>query len=56
MLSETCLDLARHLDVRVVNAETVRENFPMTSVLYHCGFKVENKERNLILMCLRLKQ
>jgi acyl-CoA synthetase (NDP forming)/GNAT superfamily N-acetyltransferase len=55
MLSETCLDLARHMDVRVVNAETVRENFPMTSVLYQCGFKLEKRERNLILMSFTLE-
>jgi acyl-CoA synthetase (NDP forming)/GNAT superfamily N-acetyltransferase len=55
LLSEKCLDLARHLDVRVVNAETVDENFPMTRVLNHCGFKMENKERNMFLMSLRLE-
>ncbi len=55
MLSETCVKLAKHLDMRVVNAETVDENLPMTRVLSQCRFKMANKERNMILMSLTLK-
>jgi acyl-CoA synthetase (NDP forming)/RimJ/RimL family protein N-acetyltransferase len=53
-LSEACLSLARHLNVRVVNAETVQENFPIMKVLNHFHFKMKNKERNMILMSLTL--
>jgi acyl-CoA synthetase (NDP forming) len=55
MLSKACLDLAKHLDIRVVNAETIQENFPIVRVLNHFHFKIESKERNMILMSLRLK-
>ncbi|OPY67831.1 MAG: succinyl-CoA synthetase subunit alpha [Syntrophorhabdaceae bacterium PtaU1.Bin034] len=55
MLSEACLDLARRLDFKVVNAETIRENVPILNVLNHCGFRMESRERNMILMSLRLK-
>ena len=56
MLSELCLNLAKHLDFRVVNAETVQENFPILRVLNHFHFKMKNKERNMILMFLRLEE
>ncbi len=56
LLSETCLHLARHLNLKVVNAETVRENFPMTTILDRCGFKMERREKNMILMSLRLEE
>ena len=56
MLLETCLDLARHLGIRVVNAETLQENFPMTKVLNHCRFRMNAKERNMLLMSLALEQ
>ncbi len=55
MLSKACLNLAKHLDVRVVNAETIQENFPIVRVLNHFHFKIESKERNMILMSLELK-
>lgn len=55
VLSEACVNLAKHLDVQVVNAETLEENVPMTKVLDRCGFRVEDRERNTILMSLRLK-
>ena len=55
MLSQACLNLAKHLDIRVVNAETIQENFPIVRVLNHFHFKIESKERNMILMSLRLK-
>ncbi len=44
----------RQADVRVINAETLEENVPMTRILKGCGFEVEEKERNVMLMCLRL--
>jgi acyl-CoA synthetase (NDP forming)/RimJ/RimL family protein N-acetyltransferase len=55
VLSETCVNLARHLNLRVVNAETLRENAPMTRVLSRCRFKVANRERNMVLMSLTLQ-
>ncbi|OPY65022.1 MAG: succinyl-CoA synthetase subunit alpha [Syntrophorhabdus sp. PtaU1.Bin002] len=55
LLSEACLKLAKYLDIRVVNAETIQENFPIVRVLNHFHFKIESKERNMILMSLRLK-
>lgn len=55
VLSEVCLNLAKHLDFRVVNAETIQENFPIMNVLNHFHFKMKNKERNMILMSLTLK-
>lgn len=55
VLSQACLSLARFMDVKVVNAETLRENFPMTSILNRCGFTTESREKNMILMSLRLK-
>ncbi len=54
-LSEVCIDLARRLDFRVVNAETVQENIPIISVLNHLRFKMKNKERNTVVMALALK-
>lgn len=54
-LSQVCMNLAKHLDFRVVNAETVQENFPIMSVLNHLHFKMKNKERNTILMALTLQ-
>jgi len=54
MLSSACLNLAKYLDVRVVNAETIQENFPIVRVLNHFHFKIESKERNMILMSLAL--
>ncbi len=55
VLSQAALSLAKFLDVKVVNAETLRENFPMTSILNRCGFRTESREKNMILMSLRLK-
>jgi RimJ/RimL family protein N-acetyltransferase len=55
VLSEMCLNLAKNLNIRIVNAETVQENFPIIKVLDHCRFKIKNKERNMILMSLTLK-
>ena len=55
MLSKACLNLAKYLDVRVVNAETIQENFPIVRVLNHFHFKIESKERNMILMSLTLE-
>ncbi len=54
-LTEVCVRIAKHIDVRVVNAETLRENVPMTTVLSRCRFKVTGKERNMVLMSLRLE-
>lgn len=55
MLSKACLNLAQQLHFRVVNAETIQENFPIMNVLNHFHFKMKNKERNMILMSLTLK-
>jgi RimJ/RimL family protein N-acetyltransferase len=55
-LSDVCLNLAKRLDFRVVNAETVQENFPILRVLNHFHFTMKNKERNMILMFLRLEE
>ena len=54
LLSQACFHLARHLNVRVVNAETLQENFRMTRVLTRCRFKIENKEKSVVLMTLNL--
>jgi acyl-CoA synthetase (NDP forming) len=50
LLLETCLELARHLEIRVVNAEILQENFPMNKVLNHCRFTLHAKERNMLLL------
>ncbi|MCK9227998.1 MAG: GNAT family N-acetyltransferase [Syntrophorhabdaceae bacterium] len=50
LLLEACLDLARHLNIRVVNAEILQENFPMNKVLNHCNFTLHAKERNMLLL------
>jgi acetate---CoA ligase (ADP-forming) len=50
LLLEACLDLAHHLNIRVVNAEILQENFPMNKVLNHCHFTLHAKERNMLLM------
>lgn len=55
MLSQACLKLAEHLDFRIINAETIQENYPIMRVLNHFHFKIESKERNMILMSLALK-
>jgi RimJ/RimL family protein N-acetyltransferase len=54
MLSTACLNLAKQLHFSVVNAETIQENFPIIKVLNHFHFKMKSKERNMILMSLRL--
>ena len=50
LLLEACLDLARHLAIRVVNAEILQENAPMNKVLNHCHFELHAKERNMLLL------
>jgi RimJ/RimL family protein N-acetyltransferase len=55
VMSEMCLNLAKHMDVRVVTAETLRENFPMMRVLNRCRFKVNNMERDMVRMSYGLK-
>ncbi len=55
MLSLMCLNLAKHLGIRIVHAEIIDENFPMIKVLNRCRFKMETKERNMLLMSLMLK-
>lgn len=55
LLLEVCLDLSRHLGIRVVNAEIVQENFPMHKVLNHCNFTLHAKERNMLLMSRNLE-
>jgi len=55
ILSLMCLNLAKHLGIRIVHAEIIDENFPMIKVLNRCSFKMETKERNMLLMSLMLK-
>ncbi len=55
LLLEACLDLSKHLGIRVVNAEIVQENFPMNKVLNHCNFTMHAKERNMLLMSRNLE-
>ncbi len=54
LLLEACLDLARRLNIRVVNAEILQENFPMNKVLNHCHFTLHAKERNMLLLSRNL--
>lgn len=54
-LSLTCVNLARHLGINRINAETIDENLPIIKVLNRCSFKMEAKERNMLLMSLNLK-
>lgn len=54
LLTERCVDLAKHWGVKAINSQTVRENFPMTRVLQHCRFRIETKDGNMILMSLKL--
>lgn len=55
LLLEACLDLSKHLDIRIVNAEILQENFPMNKVLNHCHFTMYAKERNMLLMSRSLE-
>lgn len=55
LLLEACIDLSKHLGIRVVNAEIVQENFPMNKVLNHCNFTMHAKERNMLLMSRNLE-
>ena len=55
LLLEACLELSKHLGIRVVNAEIVQENFPMNKVLNHCRFTMHAKERNMLLMSRSLE-
>ena len=55
MLSMTCLKLAKHLDIRIVNTESLRENFPMMRILNQCDFKVKEMDRNMVSMSLKLE-
>jgi len=55
LLLEACLDLSKHLDIRIVNAEILQENFPMNKVLNHCHFTMYAKERNMLLMSRNLE-
>ncbi len=50
LLLQACLDLARSLGIRIVNAEILQENFPMNRVLNHCRFTLHAKERNMLLL------
>ena len=54
-LSEACLKLAGFLGLRVVNSETVQENFPMMRVFSHCRFNMQSKDKSMVLMSLTLK-
>jgi RimJ/RimL family protein N-acetyltransferase len=54
-LSEACLKLARFLGLRAVSAETVQENFPMMKVFSHCRFRMQGKDKSMVLMSLTLK-
>ena len=54
ILTELCIDLAKTLDFKIVNADTVWENFPMTKILNRCHFKLKMKEENMINLFLNL--
>lgn len=55
LLLEACLELSKHLGIRVINAEIVQENFPMNKVLNQCRFTMYAKERNMLLMSRSLE-
>ncbi len=50
LMSEQCLELARHWGVNKVKAETIQQNFPMLRVLKHCNFSLEFKDGNMVFM------
>lgn len=52
MLSMICFKLAERLNIKVINTESLRENFPMLRILNQCNFKVRNIERNMVQMSL----
>jgi RimJ/RimL family protein N-acetyltransferase len=55
LLLEVCLDIAKRMNIRVVNAETIRENCPMIKVLNRCRFEMDAMERSMVLMSLALE-
>ncbi|OPY76840.1 MAG: succinyl-CoA synthetase subunit alpha [Syntrophorhabdus sp. PtaU1.Bin058] len=55
LLLEVCLDIAKRMNIRVVNAETIQENFPMIKVLNRCRFTMNAKERSMVLMSVALE-
>ena len=55
ILSERCVEVAKRLGISVVNAEILRENFPMTKILNNCSFKMTSKEENMIAMSLKFE-
>ncbi len=55
VLSELCVELAKHLEARTINAETVLENFPMTRILNRCRFVLKKKEENMVRLALTLQ-
>lgn len=56
ILSELCVELAAQLDFRIVHAETVLENFPMTRILNRCRFELRKKEENMVRLALTFQQ
>lgn len=52
ILSERCVEVAKLLGISVVNAEVLRENFPMAKILHDCSFKMKSNEENMIAMSL----
>lgn len=48
-LTELCIDLAKNLDYKTINAETIQQNYPVIRVLKNrCHFKQKKKEENMI--------
>lgn len=48
-LTELCIDLAKNLDYKTINAETIQQNYPVIRILKdRCHFKQKKKEENMI--------
>jgi len=54
ILCETCVNLARHLNVQVVSAEMIQGNFPIMRILNRFRFTLDRKDENMVFMSLKL--
>lgn len=55
-LTELCIDLAKILAYKTINAETIQQNYPVIRILKdRCNFKQKKKEENMINLVLTVK-
>jgi RimJ/RimL family protein N-acetyltransferase len=54
LLTQRCVELARHWGMKAVHSETARENFSITRVLRRCDFHFDGRDDNMLLMSREL--